>query len=147
MLLVLYRTYFPNGTQGTLQFNGKTICQTIELPWLENQRCVSCIPEGIYILQKRYSKRFKKHLHIKNVPGRNLILIHPANHAQKELKGCIAPVTKHIGIGQGSSSRKALKKLTDLVFPLLDKNIQVELRITSTNLNHKKEVELKNIKL
>ena len=145
MLLVLYRTYFPRGTQGILEFNGQTICKTIELPWLQNQHSISCIPEGVYILQKRFSKRFKEHIHIKAVPGRHLILIHPANDALKELQGCIAPVTKHTGIGRGSSSRKALKKLTDLVLPILDKNIQVELRITSTNLNHKKEVELKNI--
>jgi len=135
MLLVLHRIYFPHGTQGTLKLNGKTICHTIELPWLQNQRRVSCIPNGTYILQKRYSKKFKKHIHIKNVPGRNLILIHPANDAKKELQGCIAPVKILTGIGRGSFSRKALKKLTDLVFPLLDKNTQVKLKITSTNPN------------
>ena len=132
MLLVLYRTYFPEGTQGLLQNNGSTICYTIELPWLKNQRRISCIPEGTYVLKKRFSNKFGWHLHLIDVPGREFILIHPGNDAKKELLGCIAPVSYHIGIGKGNYSRKALKKLNDLVFPLLDKSIQVQLLITST---------------
>ena len=95
MVLVLNRTYFPEGTQGTLEWNGTIVCYTIELPWLQNQRRISCVPEGEYVLQKRFSPKFKWHLHLKNVPGRDLILIHPANDAKKELLGCIAPVSKH----------------------------------------------------
>jgi hypothetical protein len=131
MLLVLHRTYFPEGTQGLLQNNGSTICYTIELPWLKNQRRISCIPEGTYVLKKRFSNKFGWHLHLIDVPGREFILIHPGNDAKKELLGCIAPVSYHIGIGKGNYSRKALKKLNDLVFPKLDKSIQVQLLITS----------------
>ena len=43
--------------------------------------------------------------------NRSLILFHPANHAQKELLGCIAPVTKIIKEGIGEQSRKAMQKL------------------------------------
>lgn len=132
MLLVLHRTYFPEGTQGLLQYDGKTICYTIELPWLKNQRRISCIPEGRYVLKKRFSQKFGWHIHLIDVSGREFILIHPANDAKKELLGCIAPVSYHTGIGRGNYSRKALTKLTDLVFPLLDKNTKVELMITST---------------
>ena len=131
MLLVVHRAYFPEGTHGLLQTDGKTICYTIELPWLKNQRKISCIPEGTYVLKKRFSQKFGWHLHLIDVPGRQFILIHPANNAKKELLGCIAPVSYHIGIGKGNYSRKALKKLTDLVFPKLDKTIEVELLITS----------------
>jgi hypothetical protein len=131
MLLLLHRIYFPEGTHGLLQCDGKTICYTIELPWLKNKRMVSCIPEGKYILKKRFSKKFGWHIHLIDVPGRQFILIHPANNAKKELLGCIAPVSYITGIGIGNYSRKALKKLTDLVFPMLDKNTEVELLITS----------------
>jgi hypothetical protein len=131
MELILTRTYFPEGTQGILEWNGKLICYTIELPWLNNQRRVSCVPEGEYILQKRYSKKFGWHLHLKNVPGRSLILIHPANNAKKELLGCIAPVSKHTGIGKGSSSRKAFVAVTNLVFPIIAANEVVKLVITT----------------
>lgn len=131
MVLVLNRTYFPKGTQGILEWNGSIVCYTIELPWLGNQRRISCIPEGEYILQKRFSPKLKWHFLLMNVPGRDLILIHPANDAKLELLGCIAPVTAHTGIGKGSASRKAMTELRKIIFPLLEKNEQVVLVITS----------------
>ncbi|SHM70935.1 DUF5675 family protein [Flavobacterium xanthum] len=131
MVLVLNRIYFPEGTQGSLEWNGALVCYTIELPWLGNQRRISCIPEGEYVLKKRYSKKFGWHLHVIYVSGRDLILIHPANNAKKELLGCIAPVTKHTGIGKGSSSRIALKKLKALVYAALECNIVVKISIQS----------------
>jgi hypothetical protein len=66
-----------------------------------------------------------------NVPGRDLILIHPANDAKKELLGCIAPVTKHTGIGKGSFSRKALEKLKTIVYAVFDRNEEVKISIQS----------------
>ena len=136
MVLVLNRIYFPEGTQGVLEWNGTIVCYTIELPWLNNQRRISCIPEGEYVLQKRFSPKFKWHLHLRNVPGRDLILIHPANDAKKELLGCIAPVSKHTGIGNGSSSRKALEKLKVLVYDALDRNEEVKVSIQSKKVKH-----------
>jgi hypothetical protein len=65
---------------------------SIELPWKDNHTGVSCIPKRKYELVKRWSPKFNRHLQIMNVPGRGLILIHPANEALPELKGCIAPV-------------------------------------------------------
>lgn len=131
MVLILTRTYFPEGTQGILEWNGNRICYTIELPWLENQKRVSCVPEGEYLLQKRYSKKFGWHLHLVNVPGRDFILIHPANDAKKELLGCIAPVTEYTGIGKGSFSRRAFLKVKNLVYPVLSENEVVKLVITT----------------
>ena len=131
MVLVLNRTYFSEGTQGVLEWNGTIVCYTIELPWLGNQKRISCIPEGEYVLQRRFSPKFQWHLHLKNVPGRDLILIHPANDAKTELLGCIAPVTLHIGIEKGSSSRKALEKLKGLVYRALSYNEEVKIRIQS----------------
>ena len=66
-----------------------------------------------------------------NVPGRDLILIHPANDAKKELLGCIAPVTKHTGIGKGSNSRKTLEKLKMIVYAAFDRNEEVKISIQS----------------
>ena len=131
MALVLNRTYFPEGTQGVLEWNDTIVCYTIELPWLGNQKRISCIPEGEYVLQKRFSPKFQWHLHLKNVPGRDLILIHPANDAKTELLGCIAPVTLHTGIGKGSSSQKALEKLKAIVYKALSYNEEVKIRIQS----------------
>lgn len=131
MVLVLTRTYFSKGTNGTLEFQEKFICHTIELPWKNNNPKVSCIPEGEYFIRKRYSKRFLCHLEIINVSGRSLILFHPANYALKELQGCIAPVTKLSGPGLGLMSRKAFTKLKNLVYPLLDQNQTIKLIVQS----------------
>lgn len=120
MLLQLERKYFQKGTNSELRYNGKLVCFTIELPYLNNLRSKSCIPEGIYTLSKRYSKKFGWHLLVNQVPDRSLILFHPANNALKELRGCIAPVTNITGEGIGSQSIKAFDKLKALVFPLLD---------------------------
>ncbi|MGO4904131.1 DUF5675 family protein [Flavobacterium sp. W20_MBD1_R3] len=134
MVLVLKRTYFPEGTQGILEWNGTIVCYTIELPWLKNQRRISCIPEGEYVLQRRFSPKFQWHLQLKNVPGRDFILIHPANDAKMELLGCIAPVTQHTGIGKGSSSRKAIEKLKAIVYKVMTYNEEVKIKIQSNPL-------------
>jgi hypothetical protein len=72
-----------------------------------NETKVSCIPEGKYFIRKRYSAKYKWHLELVDVPNRSFILFHPANNAQKNCNGCIAPVTKLSGPGLGLMSRKA----------------------------------------
>jgi hypothetical protein len=119
MELVLNRTYHTDGTNGALTINNSFQCYTIELPWVDNLPRRSCIPEGRYELRKRYSPKFKDHLLVQGVRGRALVLLHPANDALKELKGCIAPVSSLDGAGKGSNSRKAFKKLLQLVYDAL----------------------------
>ena len=131
MELELIRTYFPNGTNGEILFNGARICSSIELPWKNNEHQVSCIPEGRYELKKRYTAERGEHLILVNVPGRQLILIHAANDAKKELQGCIAPISILIAEGKGSQSRIALAKVNAIVIPELGKKKQVFLNIKS----------------
>lgn len=131
MVLLLTRTYFPDGTNGKLECDGKLICNTIELPWKMNETKVSCILEGKYFIRKRYSRKFKWHLEVIDVKDRNFILFHPANNALKELNGCIAPITKLSGPGLGLMSRKAFVKLKDLVYRALDSTEKVLLIIKS----------------
>ena len=131
MVLFLTRTYFPEGTNGKIQCEGKVICNTIELPWKKNEKRVSCILEGKYFIRKRYSQKFKWHLEVLDVENRSFILFHPANNALKELNGCIAPVTKLSGPGLGLMSRKAFEKLKMFVYGALDRKESVELLISS----------------
>ena len=133
MKLELIRTYYPYGTNGEISNNGKRLCFSIELPWKNNQPQISCIPEGSYELKKRYSQKHGHHLQVLNVPGRNLILLHPANDALKELKGCVAPVSLLTSEGKGSSSRIALKKILDTVYPELEKGNKILLNIKSVH--------------
>ena len=131
MVLWLTRTYFPDGTNGKLECEGKLICHTIELPWQQNAKRVSCIPEGKYFIQKRYSSKYQWHLEVMDVANRSLILFHPANNALRELQGCIAPVTKLSGPGLGLYSRKAFEKLKRAVYKALDQEESVVLIIHS----------------
>ena len=131
MELELIRTYYPNGTNGEFFFNGTRVCSSIELAWKNNQNRISCIPEGRYELRKRYTAERGWHLILANVPGRQLILIHAANDAKKELLGCIAPVSILIAEGKGSQSRNAVAKIHAIVFPVLDKKKQFFLTIKS----------------
>lgn len=133
MELELTRTYFPNGTNGEILHNGKRVCSSIELPWKNNQRRISCIPEGKYELTKRYSQRFGWHLLVNNVVNRSYILIHAYNDALKESKGCIAPVTLCTGEGKGNNSRISLKKLLAITYPELEKGNKVSITIKSAN--------------
>jgi hypothetical protein len=96
-----------------------------------NETKVSCVPEGKYFIRKRYSAKHKWHLELVDVPNRKFILFHPANNSQKELQGCIAPVSKLSGPGLGLMSRKAFVKLKTLVYKALDKKERVEIRIRS----------------
>ena len=61
---------------------------TLELPWRNNQRDISCIPAGIYCCQKIMSPHFGEVFSFINVPGRKDILIHKGN-LDIETKGCI----------------------------------------------------------
>jgi hypothetical protein len=129
MELTLVRMPHPEGTNGALTHEGKHVCHTIELPWLENMRNVSCIPDGRYVLQKRFSVKRGEHLEVMGVPDRSAILIHPANYALEQLRGCIAPVTTLTGPGRGSQSCAATATLHALVFAAIKRNEEVILTI------------------
>lgn len=81
--------YQDKQTLGYLVYLNKEICKTLELPWLNNNKRISCIPTGEYRVIRRWSKKFNNHFHLTNVPGRDSILIHNANY-HYELLGCIA---------------------------------------------------------
>lgn len=148
MRLSLIRIYASTGTNGYLIHGKELICKTIELPWYNNKRSISCIPEGIYVLVDRYSQRFGRHLLVKDVPNRDPILFHCVEaltaervsdemltaklvSTRRELRGCIAPVSELTGPGRGAQSRVAMRKLLDRVLPVLDKQEQIILNIYS----------------
>lgn len=133
MVLELYRNLFEKGTYGALFFKSRFICFTVELPWKDNARNISCIPDGCYELELWFTDRFKHHLVVKNVPERSGILIHPANNALLELRGCIAPVSHLSGINKGLYSRNALDKLVMLAERSKTRSEDFYLKIISTN--------------
>tara|TARA_A100001201_G_scaffold126138_1_gene110602 strand:- start:413 stop:739 length:327 start_codon:yes stop_codon:yes gene_type:complete len=68
------------------------MCDTLENPWLDNQRNISCIPAGQYNVRLRLAResatRDYLHLLVQEVPNRSYILFHIGNTA-KDTQGCI----------------------------------------------------------
>ena len=92
---------------------------TLELPWLNNQQNVSCIPEGAYKCVPYSSERYKDVYHLRSVPGRARILIHIGNYPH-DTEGCILPGIngfKYIGKDHPmvSKSADALKLIRQIV--------------------------------
>jgi hypothetical protein len=87
------------GTQGMLLFEDFN-CHTLELPWRDNQRSISCIPAGEYKCQTRQSPKFGTTYHVTEVPGRSYVLIHSGNWAGDVNKGFKSHVNGCILLGQ-----------------------------------------------
>ena len=87
-----------DGTLGLLTAGDRTFW-TMELPWRDNQRAMSCIPEGEYECHIRKSRKYGWVYHIRSVPDRSDILLHNGNVAGGKgyvthSKGCILLGTK-----------------------------------------------------
>ena len=52
-LLLIRDTFKDKSTIGKLYLNGELMCDTLENPWLDNQRNISCIPDGQYNVRLR----------------------------------------------------------------------------------------------
>lgn len=88
------------GTFGVLRTPDGASWFSLELPWKDNKRQVSCIPEGTYTAKIRNSPRFGKVYHLQNVKDRSYILIHSGNYAGDESKGYKSHVEGCILLGK-----------------------------------------------
>ncbi len=61
---------------------------TLELPWKDNQKRISCIPAGIYRVEKYASPKHGAVLLIKDVSNRSMIEMHSGNY-YTQILGCI----------------------------------------------------------
>ena len=65
-------------------------CYTLELPWLNNQPNISCIPTGIYNVKWVHTFKFPFGVYqLQNVINRSGIDIHSGNFSKSDIKGCI----------------------------------------------------------
>jgi len=62
--------------------------KTLELPWKNNKKRISCIPVGDYRVKKRKSQKYGNHFNILDVDNRSYILIHNGNF-NHQTKGCV----------------------------------------------------------
>ena len=91
--LVLIRdTFTKESIIGKLHVNGEMFCDTLELPYKDNQRRISSIPIGVYNVRLRYPResgtRDYLHLLIQDVPNRDYILVHRGNKSS-DSRGCV----------------------------------------------------------
>lgn len=77
LILSRYKTS-TQGTFGRIKLED-FLYKTLELPWLDNKRQVSCIPAGQYECKIVQSPRFGRVYQVAKVPGRSQILIHWGN--------------------------------------------------------------------
>ena len=126
-LLLIRNTFSEKSTIGELFLNGERICDTLENSWQDNQRNISCIPEGIYPVRLRLPResgtRDYIHLLVKDVKDRDYILIHIGNTA-KDTSGCIL-----VGLGTQqdfvSNSTLAMNLLIKEILHLGGENINL----------------------
>ena len=91
-LLLIRNTFSKKSTVGELFLNGERICDTLENSWQDNQRNISCIPEGVYPVRLRLPResatRDYLHLLVQEVPNRDFILVHRGNFPS-QTQGCL----------------------------------------------------------
>lgn len=107
-------------TNGILKFENGDSVFTLELPWVNNARQISCIPDGEYEVHAHVSPKFGKCYKVKSigkseVNGRDEILIHVGNYKRNTL-GCILPGLGLTDIDNDgnvdvSDSARALRKI------------------------------------
>jgi hypothetical protein len=126
-LLLIRDTFTKESTIGELFLDGERICDTLELPWVDNQRNISCIPEGVYPVRLRLPResasRDYLHLLIQDVPNRDLVLVHIGNKSS-DSRGCVL-----VGLGSKqdfvSNSRLAMDLLIKEILNLGGENINL----------------------
>ena len=102
--------------------------QTLERPWIFNERKVSCIPTGTYLVKPHVSPKFGRCFKIQDVKGRSDILIHAGNMVDDTL-GCVL-----VGLSRGSvgDSNTAMiydsRKAMAVLLALIDKEIVLHIR-------------------
>lgn len=104
-------------------------CFTLELPYRNNAKNVSCIPMGKYRMTPIQHNKFGHCLRLVSVKDRSGILIHAGNYPI-DTKGCILPglgfsFNNNICTNMVSNSKDAMSKLMAVV------NVPIELTVTS----------------
>lgn len=112
MFTLLRYNYGEDLTQGLLLYDNLYICDTLELPWIDNIRNFSCIPEGIFDIEYHQSPKHGPCIAVNNVKDRSAILIHAGN-TTIDTEGCIL-----VGVKNRNTvldSKKTLKTILEIL--------------------------------
>jgi hypothetical protein len=100
---------------------------TLERPWLDNRKNISCIPAGVYKVSPRWSPTHGKHFIVHDTYPRELILFHIGNNigsknpktGTSDSDGCILAGSAFVDINRDgivdiSASKVKMKSLLKL---------------------------------
>lgn len=94
-------------------------CKTLERPWLNNQKNISCIPKGVYTVKYTFSPRLLRYTYeVQNVPNRSGIRIHSGNYFF-DTDGCILLGTGYQDINSDKKTDVISSKVTITKFEAL----------------------------
>ncbi len=97
---VLTRTETSNeGTFGTLVTDSGFSVYSGELPWRNNEKEISCIPLGVYIVQRIISPKHGPCYCLTDVPKRTDVEIHKGNYCGDVSKGFKSDVLGCVIVG------------------------------------------------
>lgn len=113
MKIELIRSYLSDRTVGYMQHGGKVLCRTLERKWNDNERNVSCIPEGAYTVKRDRAGRFQW-FRVENVTGRTHIELH-GGVTPDNSDGCILIGKRLTKENNLVLSHEALTSLVDYV--------------------------------
>ena len=118
----------PDRTLGKLVLADGWECFTLELPWRQNERRKSCVPDGSYRLARRKSPlitritrgEFREGYEVVPVEGRSYIMLHHGNWA-RNTDGCVlvgrepTVIQGELGVpGSLATFRELMKRLKRL---------------------------------
>lgn len=132
--LVLERIYLTDRTLGSIYRNGETIAKTLELPWVQNRRGISCVPESIYRVLRQPPKESRPYWYFRlpNVPNRSGILIHRGTEPGHS-KGCILTASRFRNINTSQPSLEESGKKLQWMIDNLPEEFELEIRAKQIN--------------
>ncbi|MEW6115661.1 MAG: DUF5675 family protein [Nitrospirota bacterium] len=105
----------------TPHMGGIPFAVTVERPWLNNQKSVSCIPAGKYICKRVNSPKFGNTFEVTAVPGRDHILFHKGNLSD-DSHGCIIVAEMFDAVGGQDGIAQSAKGFGEFLFRLNGEN-------------------------
>lgn len=110
--------YAPWGTFGFITLPSGLNLASVERPWINNQKMISCIPVGEYdCIPRRFYRGGYDAVQVLGVPNRSHILFHIGNYVHN-LNGCIGVNSIHGAKGNewcAWQSKDAFRRFMDEV--------------------------------
>ena len=141
MQLELLRVGQSNrGTFGVIRYGQIPFVLTLERPWVNNEKDVSCIPAGPYKCRRVRSPKFGDTYEICDVPNRTHVLLHKGNYLY-DTQGCVLVGEEFSGTFDRPFIASSERGFLELM-KLLNGAAEFDLFIIDAPMNHVQAVSL-----